>query len=99
MYWYFQEKVVFYIVIFVVFIFQVTSLLTIRDLGYSSSYGIILIGLNLLLFFGMIKYVQWIWKQLSISVALKKILKYEVILIFGLLVMVLITKALHPELW
>ncbi len=98
MYWHFQEKVVFYIVIFVVFIFQIISLLTIRDLGYSLSYGIILIGLNLLFFFGMIKYAQWIWKQLSISVALKRVLKYEAIFIFGLLVMVLITKALHPEL-
>ncbi len=99
MYWYFQERVVFYIVFFVICIFQVSSLLTLREVGYSSSYGFTLIGINLLFLLGMIKYAQWIWKQMRLYSALKKVLKFEAIFFFGLLVMVLITKVLHPELW
>lgn len=99
MYWYFQEKLVFYIVLFTILVFQISSLLTLGEIGYLSNYGITLISINLLIFFGMIKYAQWVWKKLSLANAIKKVIKYEAIFLFGILVLVLIAKIFHPELW
>ena len=99
MYWYFQEKVVFNIVFFIVFVLQISSLFTIRDIGYSSTYGIAVIIINIIVFLGMIKYAQWIWKKVNLLKALGKIIKYEAIFLFGLIVLVLITKIIQPDLW
>ena len=77
MYWTSQEKAVFGIVFFLMFVFQISSFLIFRE---SSSDGrSLLIGFNLVALFGMIFYAKWVWKITSFIVAVKKVTMYEII--------------------
>jgi hypothetical protein len=80
MYWTRQEHIVFFIVLFVVFTFQVTSFLVLYEMRWAHlTYIMSVVAANILILFGMVKYAQWVWKKLSFYSALRKIAKYEAV--------------------
>ena len=75
-----QEEIVFGIVLILVALFQIVSFVVIFFISIKLSYCLILIGINIISFFGMVKYVQWLWKESDFFGAIKKTIKYELIL-------------------
>lgn len=82
MYWSIQEKVVFGIVLLIVFVFQISSIIILKSPRYPvERWDILLIPLNVLIFSGMITYAKWVWGKKTWFQAFLKVILYEVILI------------------
>ena len=86
MYWRNQEEIIFYIVLFILVVFQASSAIVLNDShSVLASPMLTLLVLNALLLFGMVLYARWVWKGLSIFRVLFKILVFElfvVVLVF-----------------
>ena len=90
----YQEEFVFGIILVFVFVFQLISATAIvfaiqrSEIGYLLGFA----AFNLLIFCGMIKYAQWLWKRTGTKEAVKRILKWEGIFLAVLTVLVLLAK-------
>lgn len=85
-----QEKIVFHIVFFVVFIFQVSSVTSLKyaDIKLQT----LLITINLIFFYSMIMYARWVWKGIKFFQAFLKTVRAETVLLLVSLVLFLMIK-------
>ena len=81
MYWSKQEQFVFDIILFVLVLFQASTLFILKTQEMALQNGVFLVGLNLLLFFAMIPYAKWVWKTTSYQKALLQVAKHEIVLL------------------
>ena len=65
MYWNKQEQFVFDIVLLVLVAFQVFTVFILKAGSANLQYGLVLAGLNVLLFAAMMPYAKWVWKTPS----------------------------------
>jgi hypothetical protein len=71
----YQEHLVFIILMAIVFIFQISSIAILKYMGGIEF--IFLISLNILIFWGMIRYARWIWRKISFHTALSRVVLIE----------------------
>jgi len=87
MYWRNQEKIVFYIILFILIVFQTSSAIVLRNSGnVIESHMLIWLVLNAVLLCAMVLYAKWVWKGLSIFRVLLKILIFVLGFVFCLFV-------------
>ncbi len=80
MYWSKQEQVVFDIILFILVVFQVsTVMLNIGEITFLN--GAILVGVNLILLAPMVPYAKWVWKSTSYRKAALQVVKHELIIL------------------
>lgn len=91
MYWTIQEKFIFSLIFFILFLIQILSISLIREFHLD----ILLVSVvvfNFFAFLGMIYYAKWVWRTKTFIIALKKVIMYEVILILFFIIFWFIIK-------
>ena len=90
----YQEEFVFGIILVCVFAFQLISATAVVFAVRESEITVLVVfaALNLLIFYGMIKYAQWLWKRTGMKDSVKRILKWEGIFLAVLTFLVLLAK-------
>jgi hypothetical protein len=81
MYWKNQEKIVFDIVLFLLMLFQATTIFVVKSGSDIPEDFAILLALNLFFLAGMISYAKWVWKTSSYQKAFFQVLKHESIVL------------------
>jgi hypothetical protein len=89
-----QEEYVFWIIFTIVTFCQSISILYLYIAPELKGFLVIVPG-NLLVFVGMVKYAQWLWKKITFLNAAKKIAIYELITIGIFLGLILFIRVLQ----
>jgi len=89
MYWNQQEKVVFGLIFFLVSCIQIVIVYTFIKELHTEISGFFVIGVNLILFIGMLYYAKWVWKLKTVISAFKKVVIYEVIVVLFFILLII----------
>ena len=76
-----QEETVFSIVISIVALFQAGSILILYTNWMKVNYYLVILSVNVIILYGVIKYARWLWKNLELLGVLRRIIKYELIIL------------------
>jgi hypothetical protein len=81
MYWNKQEQFIFDIVLFILVVFQISTVSMLKSEETDFRNGIVLVGLNVMLFAAMIPYAKWVWKSASYQKTLLQVARHELIIL------------------
>ena len=81
MYWNKQEQFIFDILLFILVVFQISTVFMLKSEETDLRNGIVLVGLNVMFLAAMIPYAKWVWKSASYQKALLQVAKHELIIL------------------